>query len=188
MIHYACTIRDLIQKMGWRTLSFVLSADLEGRVLSDALLISSRELKWNILHTAWLSGNKNVTELQSYIKRVMSNLSDAVIVHVRDSYNDDLFRIVQAQGVSHLKASWVLTDIAALGASDNEVLPTGFIRISPWKSPQHDFMEDALYDVFQLITKSVTSTVAKTAEGDTSVEQSAPETSTEFQTVKEMKK
>lgn len=162
-----------MQKMGWRTLSLVMSADFEGKVLADALLKSSRQLKWNILHITWLTGNKNDTELRSNIKTVMNNDSDAVIVHVRDTHNDDLFRLVQAQGVNHFKASWVLTDITALGILDSAALPIGFVRVSPWKSPQHDFMEHALYDAFHLIAMSVKGAVAMTPGVRTSEEQSA---------------
>lgn len=159
MIHYACALRDIVQKMGWRTLSLVVSADYEGQVLADAILEYSKKEKWNILRIVWLSSRENATELKTAIKLTMTNDSDsdAVIVHVRDSHNDDFFRLVQILGVNQSKASWLLTDITTFGVSDSTVLPIGFVTISPWRSPEHDFMEHALYDAFDLIALSVNS-------------------------------
>lgn len=155
--------------MGWRKLSLVLSADYEGKVLAEAMLEYSKKEKWNILQTLWISSRENNTELKSTIKPALTNDSDAVIVHVRDTQNDELFRSVQILGVNQFKASWVLTDVTTYGVSDSTVLPRGFLRISPWKSPEHDFMEHALYDAFDLIALSVNGatkqTLRQTSEG-----------------------
>lgn len=143
-----------MQKMGWRRLSLVMSADQEGKVLADAMLENSKNEKWKILRTVWISRTENATELKSIIKPALNNDSDAVIVHVRDKHNEDLFPLVQILGVNQFKATWVLTDITTYGISDNNVLPRGFVKISPWESPEHDFMEHALYDAFALIALS----------------------------------
>lgn len=155
MLDYACAFRDIVQKMGWRRLSLVVSADFEGKVLADAIFKFSKKEKWNIQRTVWLSRLENASELKTAIKQIMTNESDAVIVHIRDSHNDDFFRLVQFLGVNQSKASWLLTDITTHGASDRTVLPSGFVTISPWGSPEHDFMEHALYDTFELIALSI---------------------------------
>lgn len=155
MLHYAWAFRDMVQKMGWRRLSLVVSADFEGKVLADAIFQFSKKEKWNIQRTVWLSRLENASELKTAIKKIMTNESDAVIGHIRDSHNDDFFRLVQFLGVNQSKASWLLTDITTNGASDSTVLPSGFVTISPWRSPEHDFMEHALYDTFELIALSI---------------------------------
>ena len=159
MIHYACALRDMVRKMGWRRLSLVVSADYEGKVLTDAIIEYSKTEKWDIQRTIWLSRGENATELKTAIKPTMTsdNDSDAVIVHIRDSHNDDFFRLVQFLGVNQSKASWLLTDITTYGVSDSTVMPTGFVTISLWRSPEHDFMEHALYDTFELIALSINS-------------------------------
>ena len=146
-----------MQKMGWRRLSLVLSADYEGKVLADTIWAYSKTDKWDIQHTVWLSRRENATELKTAIKLIMpsDNDSDAVIVHIRDSQNDDFFRLVQFLGVNQSRASWLLTDITKYGVSNSTVLPTGFVIISPWRSPEHDFMVHALYDTFELIALSI---------------------------------
>ena len=147
----------MLQKMGWRRLRLVVSADFEGKVLADAIFEYSRKEKWNVQRTVWLSGLENATELKTAIKLIMTNDndSDAVIVHIRDSYNDEFFRLVQFLRVNQSKASWLLTDITTSGVSDSTALPTGFVKISPGRGPEHDFMEHALYDTFNLIAFSV---------------------------------
>ena len=148
-----------MQKMGWRRLSLVVSADYEGKLLADTIMAYSKTEKWDIPLTVWLSGRENATLLKTTIKLIVTNGNDseAVIVHIRDSRNDDFFRLVQFLGVNQSKASWLLTDITTHGVSDSTVLPTGFVTISPWSSPEHDFMEHALYDAFDLIGLSVSS-------------------------------
>lgn len=159
MMHYACALRDIVQKMGWRRLSLVVSADYEGKVLADTILAYSKTEKWDIQRTVWLSRRENATELKTTMKLIVTsdNDTDAVIVHIRDSHNDDFFRLVQILGVNQSKASWLLTDITTHGVSNSTVLSTGFVTISPWRSPEHDFMEHALYDTFDLIGLSVNS-------------------------------
>ena len=159
MMHYACALRDMVQKMGWRRLSLVVSADYEGKVLADTILAYSKTEKWDIQRTVWIARGENVMELKTSIKLIVTsdNCSDAVIVHIRDSHNEDFFRLVQMVGVNQSKASWLLTDITTQGVSDSTALPTGFVTISPWRSPEHDFMEHALYDTFDLIRSSVSS-------------------------------
>lgn len=161
MMHYACALRDMVQKIGWRRLSLVVSADYEGKVLADTILAYSKTKKWAIQRIVWLSRNENATELKTTIKLIMTsdNDSDAVIVHIRDSHNDDFFRLVQILGVNQSKAAWLLTDITTHGVSDSTALPAGFVTISPWRSPEHEFMEHALYDTFDLIGLSVSSAV-----------------------------
>jgi len=147
----------MVRKMGWRRLSLVVSADYEGKVLADAILEYSKTDKWDIQHAVWLSRKENATELKTAIRLIMTgeNESDAVIVHLRDSQNDDFFRLVQFLGVNQSKASWLLTDITKYGVSNSTVFPAGLVTISPWRSPEHDFMENALYDTFDLIGLSV---------------------------------
>lgn len=166
MLHYACTLRDMVQKMGWRKLSLVMSADYEGKVLADAMLEYSKKEKWNILQTVWITRSENTTVLRSTIKLTMTNESDVVIVHVRDKHNEDLFRLVQSLGVNQFKALWVLTDITTYGVSDSTVLPRGLVSICPWKSLEHDFMENALYDAFDLIAMSVKDAARQTSRED----------------------
>ena len=149
-----------MKKIGWRTLSFVLSADYEGKILADELIEYSKKEKWDIFHTVWISRTwENRTELESMLKQIMTNDSDVVIVHVRDSHNDELFQLVEKLGVNQLQASWLLTDITTRGVSDVN-LPVGFLRISPWRSrPEHEFMRHALYDAFYLIELSAAGAV-----------------------------
>lgn len=143
-----------MKKMGWRTLSLVLSADYEGKVFADEMIEYSKKEKWGIFHTVRISRTwENRTELNSMLKKIMTNDSDVVIVHVRDSHNDELFQLVEKLGVNQLQASWLLTDITTRGVSDVN-LPVGFVRISPRSSPEHDFMRHALYDAFHLIEMS----------------------------------
>ena len=160
MKHYACAIRDVVKKMGWHTISFVLSADYEGKVFADEMYDYSREAKWDILHTIWIfKSQQNSTELRTLFKRVMTNDSDVVVVHVHDPHNDGLFRLVENLGVNQFRAVWLLTDITTLGVSNTNDLPVGFMRISPWKNLRLDYVEHALYDTFHLIELSATGVV-----------------------------
>ena len=87
MKHYASVIKNLMNKMGWRTLSLVLSADYDGTVLAGEIIEYSKKAKWDILHTVWvLRSWENGTELESAFKE-MTNESDVVIVHMCDSHN-----------------------------------------------------------------------------------------------------
>ena len=160
MLHYARAMQDMVKKMGWRTISLVLSADYESKVFADAICEYSGKEKWDILHTVWLlKSRRNSTELKSMIKVVMTNDSDVVIVHVSDCHNDELFRLVKKLGVNQLKAPWLLTDITTSGVLRVKDLPVGFVRISPWRNPTHEFIKHALYDAIHLIALSATSAV-----------------------------
>ena len=170
MKHYACAMRDVVKKMGWRTISFVLSADYEGKVFADEMFDYSREAKWDILHTIWIfKSQQNSTELRSLFKRVMTNDVDVVVVHVRDPHNDELFRLVESLGVNQFRAVWLLTDITALGVSNTNDLPVGLTRISPWENLGLDFVELALYDMFHLIELSATGVVEMSRDSNKSL-------------------
>ena len=156
MKHYACAMRDVVKKMAWRTISLVLSADYEGKVFAEEMKRHSREEKWDIVHTVWILKNQgNSTDLKS----MMAGDCDVIIVHVRDSPNDDLFRLVKILGVNHFKGAWLLTDITTLEVSSTDDLPGGFVRISPRSNSEFQITEHALYDAFQLIELSSTGTV-----------------------------
>lgn len=156
MKHYACAMRDVVKKMAWRTISLVLSADYEGRVFAEEIIRYSQEEKWDIVHTVWiLKSQGNSTDLKSMIE----DDCDVVIVHVRGSPNDDLFRLVRMLGVNHFKGAWLLTDITTSEASSTNDLPSGFVRISPRSNSEFQMTEHSLYDGFQLIELSSTDAV-----------------------------
>ena len=147
-------MKDVMNKMGWRTLSLVLSADYEGTVLAGEIIEYSKKAKWDILHTVWvLRSWENGTELESAFNEIMTNESDVVIVHMRDSHNDDIFQLFGNLDVKKIRSSWLLTDITTFGVSTVN-LPAGFVRISPWASPNFDYMVHALYDAVSLIALS----------------------------------
>lgn len=149
-------MRDVVKKMAWRTISLVLSADYEGKVFAEEMKRYSREEKWDIVHTVWiLKSQGNGTDLNS----MMAGDCDVIIVHVRDSPNDDLFRLVKILGVNHFKGPWLLTDITTLEVSSTDDLPSGFVRISPRSNSEFQITEHALYDAFQLIELSSTGAV-----------------------------
>ena len=149
-------MRDVVKKMAWRTISLVLSADHEGKVFAEEMIKFSREEKWDIVHIVWiLKSQRNSTDLKS----MMADDCDVVIVHVRDSPNNDLFRLVRILGVNQFKAAWLLTDIATTEVSSLNDLPDGFVRISPRSNSECHITEHALYDAFQLIELSSTGAV-----------------------------
>ena len=159
MKHYASVIKDLINKMGWRTLSLVLSADYEGTVLAGEIIEHSKKAKWDILHTVWvLRSWENGTELECAFNEIMTNESHVVIVHMCDSHNDEVFQLLGNLDVKKTRSSWLLTDITTFGVSVVN-LPAGFVRITPWTTPNHDYMVHALYDAVSLIALSAARTV-----------------------------
>lgn len=167
MKHYASVIKDLMNKMGWRTLSLVLSADYEGTVLAGEIIEYSKKVKWDILHTVWvLRSWENGTELESAFNEIMTSESDVVIVHLYDSHNVEIFQLLGNLGVKKTRFSWLLTNISTFGVSIMN-LPAGFVRISPGSSPNHDYMVHALYDAVSLIALSAARAVETSANNKT---------------------
>ena len=159
MIDYASTIKDIMKKMGWRILSLVLSADYEGTVFAGEMIKYEKKEKWGILHTVWIPRCwENGTELKSMLKEIITNESDVVIVHLRDSHNDEIFQLLEKLGVKNSRASWLLTDITTFGVSIVN-LPAGSVKISPWTTLNHDYMVHALYDAVSLIALSAASAI-----------------------------
>lgn len=170
MKHYACAIRDVVKKMGWRTISLVLSADYEGKVFEEEMIKYSREEKWDILHTVWmLKSSENRAELKDMIKQMITDDFDAVVVHVRDSYNDDMFRMAKSQGVNHFNGVWLLTDITTSQVSNISYFPDGFVKISPWRDLGLDVTEHALCDAFRLIELSAARAIKMSHENEKSL-------------------
>ena len=159
MIDYASTIKDVMKKMGWRILSLVLSADYEGTVFAGEMIKYKKKEKWDILNTVWVPRCwENGTELTSMLKEVLSNESDVVIVHMRDSRNDEIFQLLDMLGVKNSRPSWLLTDITTFGVSIVNV-PAGSVKISPWTTLNRDYMMHALYDAVNLIALSAAAAI-----------------------------
>ena len=171
MKHYACAVRDVVKKMGWRTISLVLSADYESKVFEEEMIKYSREEKWDILHTVWiLKSPENRTELKDMIKQMITGNFDAVVVHVRDSYyNDDMFQLVKSEGVNHFKGAWLLTDITTSQVSNISYLPDGFAKISPRTDLGLGVTEHALCDAFHLIELSATRAIKMSRDNEKSL-------------------
>ena len=145
--------------MGWRILCLVLSADYEGTVFAGEMIKYKKKEKWNILNTVWVPRCwENGTELTSKLKEVLSNESDVVIVHMRDSRNDEMFQLLDMLGVKTSRASWLLTDITTFGVSMVN-LPAGSVKISPWTTLHRDYMVHALYDAVHLIALSAAAAI-----------------------------
>ena len=152
--HYACATRDLLRKMGWRSLQLVLCIDYFGKALADIMFEFSREEKWKMWETAWLTGNENSTELESILKQILSNESDVVFFHINNAGGNDLFQLTQVLRAPQTKTAWLLTDVTAHGVTNPELLPSGVIAIAPRQLLQPDLLGNILYDAIFLLESS----------------------------------
>ena len=145
---------NVIQKMGWLTLSLVVSATNEGRVFADAVKQLAWEKKWRIFTTLWIQGDETVEELSTGLRNVTRAKSDVIIGHIRERSNDDIFRTIQDLQAIDNSNAWLVSDVTTCGILDLNLIPAGMIQVST-KSPDmgHDYemYVNVLYDSFVMI-------------------------------------
>ena len=154
---------NVIQKMGWLTLSLVVSVTNEGRVFADAVKQLAREKKWRVFTTLWIQGDETVEELSMGLRNVTRTKSDVIIGHIRERSNDDIFRTIQDLQSIDNSSAWLVSDVTTSGILDLNLVPAGMTRVSA-KSPEmgHDYelYANVLYDSFVMIESAFKRSVA----------------------------
>ena len=128
VIHYAQVIREIMTKMQWYSLSLVLSADYEGKVLADAMSQIGTDEKWLITVTFWCGELEE--RLENEIKGITAKQSDAIFVHTRETDNGPLFNTIRQNLNLSSKTVWFLSDATGYEISDMNLLPPGILKIS----------------------------------------------------------
>ena len=168
---------NVIQKMGWLTLSLVVSATHEGRIFADAVKQLAWDKKWRVFITLWIEGDETVEELSTGLRNVTRAKSDVIIGHIRERSNDDIFRTIQKLQAINNSSAWLVSDVTTCGTPDLNLIPAGMIQVSA-KSPEmgHDYelYVNVLYDSFVMIESAFKRSAAELGddlrEGNSSAE------------------
>ena len=164
VIEYAQTMVNVIQKMGWQTLSLVVSATYEGHVFADAVKKLAWEKKWPVFKTLWIQDDETLEELSMGLRNVTRAESDVIIGHIRERFNVDIFRIIQDLQAIDNSTAWLVSDVTTYGILDLNSIPAGMIQVSR-KSPEmghdYDLYVNVLYDSFVMIESAFKSSVAE---------------------------
>ena len=168
---------NVIQKMGWQTLSLVVSATYEGHVFTDAVKQLAWGKKWRVFITLWIQGDETLEELSIGLRNVNQAKPDVIIGHVRERFNDDIFRTIQDFQAIDNSSAWLVSDVTTCGILDLNSIPAGMIQVSS-RSPEmghdYDLYVSALYDSFVMIESAFKSSVAelsdKLSRGNSSAE------------------
>ena len=164
IIEYAQAMVDIIQKLGWQTLSLVVSATYEGHVFAKAVKQLAWEKKWRVFITLWIQGDETHEELSIGLRNVTRAKSDVIIGHIRERFNGVLFRTIQDLQTVDNSSAWLVSDVTTCGILDLNSIPEGVIQVSA-KSPElgHDYelYVNVLYDSFVMIESAFRSSVAE---------------------------
>ena len=166
IMEYAQAMVQIMQKMGWQTLSLVVSTTYEGHVFADAIRHLALDKKWAVLSTLWIQGEENLEELSMKLENATQAKPDVIIGHIRErlNFNDNIFRTIQNLQAVENSSAWLVSDVTAYGVQDINSIPAGVIQVSG-KSPEigHDFelYVNVLYDSFVMFESAFTSSVAE---------------------------
>ena len=157
---------NVIQKMGWQTLSLVVSATYEGQVFANAVKQLAWQRKWRVLITLWIQGDETHEELSMGLRNVTGAKSDVIIGHIREreSFNDDLFRTIQDFQANGDSSAWLVSDVTTCGILDLNLIPAGMIRVSgraPEMGHDYELYVNVLFDSFVMIENAFKSSVAE---------------------------
>ena len=162
-MEYAQAMVKIIQKMGWQTLSLVVSATYEGHVFADAIRHLALDNKWRVLSSLWIHGHESLEELSTEMQNVTRAKPDVIVGHIREKHNDNLFRTVQNFQAIDKSSAWLVSDVTVYGVHDIYSIPVGVIQVSG-KSPEieHDFelYINVLYNAFVMFESAFKSSVA----------------------------
>ncbi|KAL9978811.1 hypothetical protein ACROYT_G016377 [Oculina patagonica] len=163
IIEYAQAMIKIIQKMGWQTISLVVSATYEGHVFADAITDLAFDKKWRVLSTLWIQGHEHLDELSARLQNVTQAKPDVIIGHIRERHNDNIFRSIQNLKAIDNSSAWLVSDVTAYGVQDINSIPAGVIQVSG-KSPEigHDYelYINVLFDSFVMFESAFRSSVA----------------------------
>ena len=162
IIEYAQAMVKITQKMGWQTLSLIISATYEGHVFADTLKRLALEKKWLVLSTLWIRGDESLQEISTGLLNVMSTKSDVIIGHIRERSNDDIFLTIQKLQAIENGSAWLVTDVTTYGVLDINSIPAGLVKIScklPDMRHDYDVYINALYDSFVMFESAFKSSV-----------------------------
>lgn len=155
---------NVIQKMGWQTLSLVVSATYEGHVFTDAVKQLAWGKKWRVFITLWIQGGETLEELSIGLRNVNRAKPDVIIGHIRERFNDDIFWTIQDLQAIDNSSAWLISDITTCGILDLDSIPAGMIQVSS-RSPEighdYDLYVSALYDSFVMIESAFKSSVGE---------------------------
>ena len=167
-MEYAQAMVKIIQKMGWQTLSLVVSATYEGHVFADAIRHLALDNKWRVLSSLWIHGHESLEELSTEMQNVTRAKPDVIVGHIREKHNDNVFRTIHNLQVIDNGSAWLVSDVTAHGIQDINSIPAGVIQVSG-KSPEigHDFelYINVLYDAFVMF-ESAFKSVAEDLSGE----------------------
>ncbi|XP_022790062.1 glutamate [NMDA] receptor subunit 1-like [Stylophora pistillata] len=162
IIEYAQVMVKITEKMGWQTLSLVISATHEGLVFADALKHLAQEKKWRVLTSLWIQGVESLQELKMGLLNVMSTKSDVIIGHVREKSNDDIFWTIQKLQAIENSSAWLVTKPTTYGVLNLSSIPSGLTQVScklPEMGHDYELYLKALYDSFVMFESAFKSSV-----------------------------
>lgn len=150
VVGYAQAMVKIIQKLGWQSLTIVVSTTYDGKIFADAMNYLASKEKWIVSSTLWIE-DESLNEIEAVVRNVIQSKPDVVIGHIRQRSNEKLFRaILDLQAVS---SAWLLSDVSTYGVRNMSSIPSGVIMVSA-KTPEmgHDYelYINALYDSFVL--------------------------------------
>ena len=166
VVGYAQAMVKIIQKIGWQSLTIVVSTTYDGKIFADAMNYLASKEKWIVLSTLWI-GDENLNEITAVVRDVIQTKPDVVIGHIRQKSNEELFRaILDLQAVS---SAWLLSDVSTYGVRNLSSIPSGVTMVSAKTQEMgHDYelYINALHDSFVLFESAFKSSLADLGTND----------------------
>lgn len=157
---------NVIQKMGWKSLSLVVSATYEGHVFADAVKQLAWQRKWRVFLTLWIQGDETDKELSMGLRNITGAKSDVIIGHIRESesFNNDVFRTIKEIQANGDSSAWLVSDVTTCWILDLSLIPAGMIKVSgrlPEMGHDYELYVNVLFDSFVMIESAFKSSVAE---------------------------
>ena len=105
----------ILKKMGWQSLSMVVSTTYDGKQFADAVTYFALKEKWTIVKIFWIEGDENLDEISTGIRDVLQSKPDVIIGHIRQRFNDDIFRTIGKLQVVQNSSAWLIDDVTSYG-------------------------------------------------------------------------
>ncbi|KAK3729195.1 hypothetical protein QZH41_008869, partial [Actinostola sp. cb2023] len=153
---FAFIIKDFINKMGWRKVCIIESADMEGLQFAQSMLHFAEQEQWRNFTATLLESQLNKASLNEVYDKISRNEPDVIIVNNLGKHLNNVL------GAANTTSSvWLLTDNSLVSMDQ---LPAGVLRVSQRKAvpDYHHFVEiQLLSDAMRFFESAVSDTVTK---------------------------
>lgn len=143
----------IMKKMGWQSLSIVISTTYDGKRFADAMKSIASKEKWVVLSTFWIVGDEHFNQIATVVHDIIESKSDVVIAHIRQRSNDEIFRTIQLFRSVQNRSAWLFSDASLYSLRNLSSVPSGVVKIgtkSPEMGQDYQLYINALYDSFVL--------------------------------------